>query len=481
MSSAEDQYYRVPYFDPERDFLGPERAVSLEPVQPTYEPEESPRPPLVRYDTSSSSGESEGEGNTVPPRGSKNIRGRTAPSICGAALIPSLALSQPQNPLAAGKHALESRIVSGAEEGEEDREGVADQGEGQQFTSVDGQMRHCVYPIDSTASTVETEAETGVVHSVDPRRRHSYHDGSNLPLAADRSRHHHGTKDGNHELSNREGSRTSHDTTRPRHGWQTLPPLSSIRGPGNAPLDLDGSSEREGSLVSPTLSKFAISPRDVDRDSLITLPALQRSPPPTSQPRSPETKQTLPPITNLIDSSSGLHSPLLSRNSPGRSSQTPTSYAPSPHPGMSPPAPPVHFNFRSSTRDSSISGTSEYNSSTSTAGSNSASSLVAQSPAASYTSTLSILPERDLLPRPDDLTGLTLSDPTKTVPSSDSNSTNSYVCTHKGCTAQPFQTQYLLNSHMNVHSDARPHFCPLDDCARGRNGEGFKRKNEMIR
>ncbi|KAK4239761.1 hypothetical protein C8A03DRAFT_42624 [Achaetomium macrosporum] len=56
-----------------------------------------------------------------------------------------------------------------------------------------------------------------------------------------------------------------------------------------------------------------------------------------------------------------------------------------------------------------------------------------------------------------------------------------YVCKVPGCTAQPFQTQYLLNSHANVHSSARPHYCPVPGCPRGHGGKGFKRKNEMIR
>lgn len=57
----------------------------------------------------------------------------------------------------------------------------------------------------------------------------------------------------------------------------------------------------------------------------------------------------------------------------------------------------------------------------------------------------------------------------------------SFKCTHPGCTAAPFQTQYLLNSHANVHSQDRPHFCPVDGCPRGIGGKGFKRKNEMMR
>ncbi|RMJ24866.1 hypothetical protein PHISP_04254 [Aspergillus sp. HF37] len=65
--------------------------------------------------------------------------------------------------------------------------------------------------------------------------------------------------------------------------------------------------------------------------------------------------------------------------------------------------------------------------------------------------------------------------------SNGSVSTGLYKCRHPGCTAAPFQTQYLLNSHANVHSQDRPHFCPVAGCPRAVNGKGFKRKNEMIR
>ncbi|KAL4956697.1 hypothetical protein BDW69DRAFT_192243 [Aspergillus filifer] len=66
-----------------------------------------------------------------------------------------------------------------------------------------------------------------------------------------------------------------------------------------------------------------------------------------------------------------------------------------------------------------------------------------------------------------------------TLPSSAPMGT--FKCTHPGCNAAPFQTQYLLNSHANVHSQDRPHFCPIEGCSRGPGGKGFKRKNEMIR
>ncbi|KAF2856812.1 hypothetical protein T440DRAFT_484916 [Plenodomus tracheiphilus IPT5] len=62
-----------------------------------------------------------------------------------------------------------------------------------------------------------------------------------------------------------------------------------------------------------------------------------------------------------------------------------------------------------------------------------------------------------------------------------SHGAGSFKCDYPQCTAPPFQTQYLLNSHTNVHSSNRPHYCPVKDCPRGEGGKGFKRKNEMIR
>ncbi|RPA86386.1 C2H2 type zinc finger domain-containing protein, partial [Ascobolus immersus RN42] len=56
-----------------------------------------------------------------------------------------------------------------------------------------------------------------------------------------------------------------------------------------------------------------------------------------------------------------------------------------------------------------------------------------------------------------------------------------FKCDFEGCKAAPFQTQYLLNSHANVHSQVRDHYCSEPGCPRGVGGRGFKRKNEMIR
>ncbi|KAH6952395.1 hypothetical protein BKA56DRAFT_709442, partial [Ilyonectria sp. MPI-CAGE-AT-0026] len=59
--------------------------------------------------------------------------------------------------------------------------------------------------------------------------------------------------------------------------------------------------------------------------------------------------------------------------------------------------------------------------------------------------------------------------------------TGAYVRDFAGCTTPIFRTQYLLVSHVKVHSPAHPHYCPVQGCPRAEGGKGFKRKNEMIR
>jgi hypothetical protein len=56
-----------------------------------------------------------------------------------------------------------------------------------------------------------------------------------------------------------------------------------------------------------------------------------------------------------------------------------------------------------------------------------------------------------------------------------------FACPYPGCKVSPFPTQYLLNSHANVHSLSRPYYCSVRGCSRSIGGLGFKRKNEMIR
>ncbi|KAJ5824644.1 hypothetical protein N7447_006984 [Penicillium robsamsonii] len=96
--------------------------------------------------------------------------------------------------------------------------------------------------------------------------------------------------------------------------------------------------------------------------------------------------------------------------------------------------------------------------------------MAAESPATSY-------------PTPTEHVGAGMGDRHSVAASTQANGgpVGSYKCTHTGCTAAPFQTQYLLNSHANVHSQDRPHFCPVEGCPRALGGKGFKRKNEMMR
>ncbi|KAJ5787951.1 hypothetical protein N7457_002941 [Penicillium paradoxum] len=100
-----------------------------------------------------------------------------------------------------------------------------------------------------------------------------------------------------------------------------------------------------------------------------------------------------------------------------------------------------------------------------------ASPMTAKSPATSY-------------PTPTEHVGAGMSDRhslAASTPQANGGPVGSYKCAHPGCTAAPFQTQYLLNSHANVHSQERPHFCPVEGCSRAVGGKGFKRKNEMMR
>jgi hypothetical protein len=59
--------------------------------------------------------------------------------------------------------------------------------------------------------------------------------------------------------------------------------------------------------------------------------------------------------------------------------------------------------------------------------------------------------------------------------------TGTYFCDYPGCKAAPFLTQYLLTSHKTVHSTHRPFLCTHPGCERSKPGNGFKRKNEMLR
>ncbi|GIJ84676.1 hypothetical protein Asppvi_003525 [Aspergillus pseudoviridinutans] len=239
--------------------------------------------------------------------------------------------------------------------------------------------------------------------------------------------------------------------------------------------------ERISPVVSP-LKKFAISPSEAPVQAL--LPALQTSPP-LAIAKSPENHQqhSLPSIQTALAEISGPYSlppvstspPSIPRNEPAWDHQRPGQFAPpqvppSPYSHLSPasskgmsavssPASQQQPQWRHTRSDITYLTTPHYEPSPS----------AVKSPATSYPTPTDQTPTGERPPfNP-------CPPPTAPVPP------GTFKCRHPGCTAPPFQTQYLLNSHANVHSQDRPHFCPVEGCARGVGGKGFKRKNEMIR
>jgi hypothetical protein len=248
------------------------------------------------------------------------------------------------------------------------------------------------------------------------------------------------------------------------------PPPINIPTPPT-PYQSDPDQLEDSLAKSPALARFTI-PR-LHGDPLNTLPAMQMSPPRSSTTSSPELKQTLPSLEAALSEAGtpySASSPPVSRPSPGQT----TSFTP--NSAMS--APPLPL-WRTHTSGSTP---SDYVVSASGSMSTPTSSIVNQSPAASHPTPTSISSDQpprvessaEYMISPDgetqDINGI-VGIPNGTV----------YKCDMPDCTAAPFQTQYLLNSHMNVHSDTRPHFCQVPGCARGPGGQGFKRKNEMIR
>ena len=248
-----------------------------------------------------------------------------------------------------------------------------------------------------------------------------------------------------------------------------------------------GQDRHEDTLSSsPALAKFAIMPREADPER--TLPAMQKSPPPSASTLSPDSAQSLPslqtalsqlngsPGVNCISGSGQVaplsgQSPPVTRRSPFHMQQN----GPSPRiythqsPGISPSGLSSHNGYwRPTPNDGSSFTPTSYESST-------PSSYAGPSPATSYPTPI-VQDHR-----------ITLDASLKTqlvngvLPACGPFVSSDFRCTHPGCTAAPFQTQYLLNSHANVHSSNRPHYCPIPTCARSEGGKGFKRKNEMIR
>lgn len=480
MSIAQDQ--PVESYDFETDIL--RRSPGLLEVKPHLGLVEDSPPPLVPYDPTPESSELEEEEDKArPPRRRKRRKGRTSKSQSDQVLIQYLAPDRPEISNHAGRHPLDSQSESDEESGSEDLDGPS--------TSGHSPMRSPQPLIQNVPPVVHLQSMA--IAEAAPKRDDFPMVDRPWPISGGGRRIH---TPPTTTISISEAHPPQKSSSCPkfevgrRKEFDLKPPpleLDLLRSPR------DSGREEEDSIVkSPALGRFTIKPQNADPDA-ITLPALHRSPPRSSPAGSPEYRQTLPSIRNLTiphfnDSASVSLAGLSPMRTSPRMTETPISYLHSPHhgPGMSPPEQPLRYpgSWRSSTRDSSISTCSEYTSPPSVTTSTPGSSIhLTQSPAASYPNSLPPLPEQgpikalsqDEQPVLQD-SAMTMSDLTESQLMA-----GPFRCNFPGCLAIPFQTQYLLSSHMNVHSNQRPHFCPVKGCPRALGGQGFKRKNEMIR
>ena len=478
------------YFDPD-DVLHTER---LEPITVDLKPKESP-PPFVPDDTTSDSPAPESSDSDSdlaietarPPktRKVKRKRGRPKASLGDAVLLSYLNPNRPDIAQHAGQEALD---VGSGSEGDDDEDsdrevemGDADSEEG-------------------TSPDAGAELEKKALDALDKLEGEDIDDARYKTGALDDK-----IEDVNTQLL---ANGVGQDPTdwKQRNGVcpKNPPQLPSSHSsldfkPPPKPLlpglitrnhvERSRDSNEDDEPISPSLVKFAIPQSEADPES--TLPAMQKSPPRSHSTHSPENSQTLPSlkttlsqISQATDSASSSHgpspyslpsaqSPTMTRQSPYQMSGGPSPAAfTHPSPAMSPPgypSQPSHPNYwRREPKEGSMSTPSTFEAST-------PSSAPGPSPASAYP-TPTIQDHRgsiDESSTPQLLNG--------SIAPNGPFTTSNFKCSHSGCTAAPFQTQYLLNSHMNVHSSSRPHFCPVAECPRGPGGKGFKRKNEMIR
>ncbi len=483
MSHPQDQDY-----DFNRDILG--RSPGLVAIKPNYESLDSP-PPLVRLSPSSDSTDAEDTTGVRSSRKHKKRKGRTNPSFADGVLIRSLDPNQNELASHAERNPLESASQSEAEE-EEDEGGTE---AGRRQMSRPGEVGPS--QARQSAAQIKALAKAALAKSHEQELRDDW------PLV--------GTPDSVNEDKpsptpppasggTRSSSHAEHYTSvppklenPPKKQFDTRPPpLEQGLGLKNLKQSYSHEEDQDDSLSkSPALAKFTIA-RD-DAPAEFNLPALQQKSPPRSSPAgSPDTRQNLPNIKTAIGEFqepgfAGFTSMSpMGRPSPGHLAQ----YAsPSPYSALSPRGqmgPPSHFDWRATTRDSNTSTSSSYASSSATV-STPSTSIHGPSPADSNPSPLPVVLEqgRESMRR-DSFEETESNSPPDDEHLGDESgagrfSGGNYKCTYPGCTAASFQTQYLLNSHMNVHSNTRTHFCPVKGCTRGPGGQGFKRKNEMIR
>lgn len=475
------------YYDPDADVRPP--SPGLVPTKINYKPEVTP-PPYITTSPSDSAASSEQEnsrnsrerpGGRAQGSGSKKSKkrrrrgrrkkGRTGPSRGDAVLISNLDPNRPDIARAVAERSLNSASQSESDYLEQD---MSEDGDEEDNSRTENHY----YPGNANASELKHTARAAydvVMEDADPEKSVTSVSPA-LPRALNGGIPTPGLNTENLRTHARLGD--LHD---PKARSKFLHPPSLLEIP---PLlsERNGDGEDDSITTSPALAPFAISRAEANPAS--TLPAMQKSPPRSASTHSPDRTQSLPSIKTalgqvpdppIVGTPNGIlpysqnpgQSPTMTRPqfAPGNPIPSPGVYSqPSPAsskdlPGMSPP--PYTSNpsfYRTTSKEGSLSTASP-------------STVSALTPTSNYTPKEMASPENNTAP------------PVMIVPSTASGpfAPSPFKCTHPGCTAAPFQTQYLLNSHANVHSSSRPHYCPVKSCPRSIGGKGFKRKNEMIR
>ena len=430
------------YYDPDEDIRS--SSPPLVPIPVKYKPEKTPPP---YFETSSSSGSASpapGRGKARPDSDKSAYRPvkqlkrkgrkkrRTRPSQGDAVLISYLEPNRPDIAQEAAQRALNS--ASQSEVGDElDEDMGSDAEDGEDDGGTEEKHRDSAHAATELKSTAWAALRDDVVEHYAPRRPVI---SAFLAKPEEVS-----------GIMEKHSSNGDDATQQPRLNrvCESAGPLGSTHPPQPlkvlvAPSEGNCDGRDESITTSPALAKFAISAAEANPES--TLPAMQKSPPRSTSNHSPEGTQSLPSLQTTLNQIADrpiVETPILS-----------------PFPQIPGPSPTL-------TR-------SRY--STGTAGP-SPTVYSQSSPSSSKDMTNTASPgfpnhsSKWHNPSQEGSNGLFTS--------------NTFRCTHPGCTAQPFQTQYLLNSHANVHSSDRPHHCPEKSCSRNIHGKGFKRKNEMIR
>lgn len=486
--------------DPDGDYYDPDEDVrpsspGLVETQINYKIEETPPPYIPTSSSSSSVSPARDESKDgrqahnasahLPVKRLKKKRrkkGRTRPSLGDSVLISYLDPNQPDIARKAGQEALNSASQSeaGDEEVEEDMSG------GGNDENKHGRTKEDHHHISAQATELKFTAEEALedVMMDDPSPEKpvllaclAMHEAVNGNM-------------GEHTLR-------SKDTTQrvscarfndPEVANASLRSLQPLPLKIVAPLSEGDNEVVDDSITtSPALAKFAITAAEANPES--TLPAMQKSSPRSASSHSPDGTHSLPSIKTAlaqipdpspVETPNGVSpfsapSPTVTRSQyiPGNAGLSPGVFSqPSPASSkdmtnMSPPNYPNHPSYwRNTTREGS---------STVREGSFTTTSPVS---VPGVTSVTSYPTSKDNASPEGGITPQILNGPSS---ANGPFTSTAFKCTYAGCTALPFQTQYLLNSHANVHSSSRPHYCPVKTCPRSMGGTGFKRKNEMNR